>query len=171
MENKKIDWKSIDEKDAMFAFGEARLRLNQTSDFCDGLFKKASSLFNIFILFIGGLSSFIFMNESVDILQKLIAFILLTSFLIGFFFLLKATKTGSFHHVGNSPTKILLNRKDENKHDFLYMIECELLSYDERISNNLKTNAKIGLNINRALNSIFVGFIISFILMIIMLII
>lgn len=163
--NEKIIWKDIDQDDVNFAFAESKELLHQTITFNDGLMKKAFALLSIFIVFIGGLSSFIFINDSPDTYLKLVCMVFLGGFMVGFFFLLSAVKTGKFSGTGQKPSLILSARNNNEKKDYLYMLQCELLSYDDRVEENLKRNKICGKNINMALYSLYIGFTLSFLLM------
>ncbi|MCP4481279.1 MAG: hypothetical protein GY817_00415 [bacterium] len=161
----KINWDLLDEKDINFAFNESKEKLKNTIDFRNKLQNKSFILLSIFITIISGFSGFI-LNDKTTIFLRLFILILVVGFLIGLFFLIKCIKTDYFHSLGNLPTTIL-NVKNKENFDYLYMIECELLSYDKRIKENLNINKLFGLNINKALKSILVSFFIAFIFLIV----
>jgi hypothetical protein len=161
---KEINWKLVKENDCLFALNESKEKLRHSIEYNDGLCKKAFFLIGMLLTLITGLSGFIF-NTNKSILFAFPTIILLAFLVKALRHLLHIVKSRKFHSIGNLPSEIL---QEKNMLDSLYMQECELMSYEQRIKENLKTNIKDGKNINKAIKTIFHGFIFSIIIFILM---
>lgn len=150
-DSEKINWDLITQDKAEFILSQSEKCLESSLQNTDSIDRKA-------FIILAGLFSFISamiilsLTKDINIVNLLIIVFMLIGFGISSAFCLRSLEIKTIYLIGNTPNNLL--RTKHSGHDYLRLLQCELLSNEAKILKSTSVNEMKGDKLNNAIKGI-----------------